>query len=90
MADVRLVDRKRNFFFFPSWLPHFLVGVFTRGPRAFKEKAERLLEQELVGATVTKWGRKKEKKKILFPIDKKALRCNYGNRWRRQGGEDVG
>lgn len=57
--------RERNFFFFfPSWLPHFLVGVFTPGPRAFKEKAERLLEQELAvdAAVVTKWGMKKKKK----------------------------
>lgn len=58
--------RAKLFFFFPSWLPHFLVGVFTRGPRAFKEKAERLLEQELVADAATdrnKVGKEERKKK---------------------------
>lgn len=56
--DRPLGRREQNFFSFPSWLPHFLVGVFTRGPRAFKERAERLLEQELDHNKVGK-GRKK-------------------------------
>lgn len=65
MSTAGATRAKLFFFFFPGCRTHFLVGVFTRGPRAFTEKAERLLEQELVvdAAAVTKWGKEERKEK---------------------------